>query len=77
MTEQSLNKEISTYIGLLSPTQKSSLLSFIKSFFSTEEKTTKRISKKQYNKEIDAAVKRIANGQFLTQEEAEKEMDKW
>jgi len=39
--------------------------------------SSKRISIEQYNKEIDEANARIDNGEFYTQEEAEKIMDKW
>ena len=36
-----------------------------------------RISLEQYNKELDEANARIDNGEFYTQEEAEKIMNKW
>ena len=36
----------------------------------------KRISKKQYNKEIDEAVARIEKGHFVTHEDALKELAK-
>ncbi|HIP47513.1 MAG TPA: hypothetical protein EYG92_00895 [Lutibacter sp.] len=36
-----------------------------------------RISVEQYNKEIDEAVERVENGEFYTQEEAEKIMNQW
>ena len=39
--------------------------------------SSERISIEQYNKEIDEANARIDNGEFYTQEEAEKIMDKW
>lgn len=42
-----------------------------------EEETTERISIEQYNKEVDEAIARVENGEFYTQEEAEKIMDKW
>ena len=38
---------------------------------------SERISIEQYNKEIDEANARIDNGEFYTQEEAEKIIDKW
>jgi len=38
---------------------------------------SQRISIEQYNKEIDEAVKRVENGEFYTQEEAEKIMNQW
>ncbi len=47
-----------------------------------EEKATtvdtgKRISKKQYNKEIQDAMKQMDEGQYLTQEQVEQLMAKW
>lgn len=36
-----------------------------------------RISIEQYNNEIDAALAQVNNGDFITQEELEKEMENW
>lgn len=38
---------------------------------------SQRIDKEQYNKEIDEAIERVENGDFYTQDEANKMMDKW
>jgi methionyl-tRNA formyltransferase len=38
---------------------------------------TKKTSKSQYNKEIDAAVKRVRSGKFKSNEDVMNEMDKW
>ena len=38
---------------------------------------TKRTSKAQYNKEIDAAVKRVRSGKSVSNEQVMDEMDKW
>ena len=38
---------------------------------------SERISIEQYNKEVNEAIARVENGEFYTQEEAEKIMDKW
>jgi hypothetical protein len=45
--------------------------------YRTKKTQPERISIEQYNKEIDEANARIDNGEFYTQEEAEKIMDKW
>ena len=73
MSEQTVNKEINTYFSLLTPIQKESVLSLIKSFL----KTDKRVTIKQYNRELKAAEIRIAKGKFRTQEDLEKEAEKW
>ena len=76
MADQVLNKEFAAYAKLLDSSQKSFILNLMKFLFS-KNVDVERISHKQYNKEIDAAVKRIAKGKFFTHEEAEKEMSKW
>lgn len=48
----------------------------IKSFLNLDNET-KRISKKQYNKEIDEAVERIENGDSVSHKDALKELSKW
>ncbi len=73
MSEQTINQEINTYFGLLTPVQKESVLSLIKSFL----KTDKRITRKQYNTELSAAETRIKTGKFMQQEDLEKEAGKW
>lgn len=73
MNNQSISKEISAYISLLTPVQKESVLGLIKSFL----KTDKRISRKQYNKELSAAEKRIAKGSFVSQDKLENDSEKW
>ncbi len=71
-----MNRELSVYFSLLTPVQKNSVLKLIQSFIGAES-TNKRITKKQYNKEIAAAEKRVAKGHFVTEEQALKELSKW
>ena len=55
------------------------LLTAIKNILKYRIKDTQseRISIEQYNKEVNEAIARVENGEFYTQEEAEKIMDKW
>ena len=55
------------------------LLAAIKNILKYRKKVAQpeRISIEQYNKEIDEAILRVENGEFHTQEEAEKIMAKW
>lgn len=76
MKEQALNQEFDLYYNMLSEVQKRSLLSMMKSFLGEKEKT-KRISIAQYNKELEAAEKRINGGHFIAQESLRKEAEKW
>lgn len=48
----------------------------VKSFLNVD-KDTKRITRKQYNKEINDAVARIEKGNFVKHGVALKELSKW
>jgi hypothetical protein len=76
MAATSINTELNRYISLLTPSQKKSVLSLIKSFVSADIAPT-RISIEQYNEEIDTALAEAASGNYITQEELEKEAAKW
>ncbi len=67
--------DINSYFSLLTPEQKNSVVSLIKSFLKSDANV--RISKKQYNRELAEAEKRIAKGEFFTEEEAVKALEKW
>lgn len=71
------DKELIKYFIRLSNPQKKSLLELMKSFLSEDKGTSKTTSLKNYNKELDEAMKRIDNGNFTTLEELEKEMKEW
>jgi hypothetical protein len=47
------------------------------SYYIQDLTTTKRITKAQYNKEMDEAEKRVKTGKFVTNEQVMKEMKKW
>jgi hypothetical protein len=76
MTRTAIKKQFDHYLPLLSPKQQTLLLEMVKSFLNVD-KDTKRISKKQYNKEINEAVARIEKGKFVTHKDALKELSKW
>jgi hypothetical protein len=67
------DNELAKYWPLLTPVQKESLLSVIKSIVAPGE----RISIEQYNKEIDEAVARVEAGEFYTHEEVVKMSKDW
>lgn len=73
MAAPSLDSEFNRYWSLLTPVQKESLLSVIKSFVMPQERT----SIEQYNKELDEAVARVEAGEFFTQEELERMSKEW
>lgn len=76
MTTASIKKQFDGYLPLLSSKQQALLLEMVKSFLNVD-KESKRISKKQYNKEINEAVTRIEKGDFVSHKDALKELSKW
>lgn len=76
MATPSLNTELIKYFSLLTPAQKKSVLTLIKSFVTHEIKSG-RISIDQYNKEIQEAMAEAAAGDYVTQEDIEKESASW
>ncbi len=76
MTTTAIKKQLDGYLPLLSIKQQTLLLEMVKSFLNVD-KETKRISRKQYNKEINEAVSRIEKGNFVTHQDAIKELSKW
>jgi hypothetical protein len=76
MSTAAIKKQVDDYLPLLSTKQQTLVLEMIKSFLNLDNET-KRISKKQYNKEIDEAVERIDNGDFVSHKDALKELSKW
>jgi len=75
MTSTALKKQFDGYLPLLSTKQQTLVLEMVKSFLNIDD-DGKRISRKHYNKEIDEAVTRIENGDFVTHEDALKELSK-
>jgi len=76
MTAAAIKKQFDGYLPLLTVKQQTLLLEMAKNLLNID-KETKRISKKQYNKEINEAVTRIENGEFITHQDALKELAKW
>lgn len=76
MTTSAIKKQFDGYLPLLTIKQQTLLLEMVKSFLNVE-KDTKHIPRKQYNKEIKEAVARIENGDFVSHEDALKEISKW
>lgn len=76
MTAAAIKKQFDTYLPLLSAKQQELLLEMVKNFLNVD-KDTKRITKKQYNKEINEAVARIESGKHVSHQDALKELSKW
>lgn len=76
MTSVAIKKELNNYIPMLTSKQQALLLEIVKNILQVDH-SEKRISKKQYNKEIMESEKQISAGKFTTQSDLEKESDKW
>ena len=76
MTATAIKKQVDNYLPLLSAKQQILILEMIKNFLNVD-KDTKRISRKQYNKEINDAVSRIEKGNFVAHKDALKELSRW
>jgi len=75
MTTNTIKKQFNEYLPLLSDRQQTLLLEMVKSFLNID-KDAKRVTRKTYNKEIIEAVARIEEGEFVTHEDALKELSK-
>lgn len=76
MTTAAIKKQLDNYLPLLTIQQQTLLLEMVKNFLNVEN-DSKRISKKQYNKEINEAVSQIEKGNFVSHKDAIKELSKW
>lgn len=75
MTSTTIKKQIDEYLPLLSDKQQALILEMVKNILNIDE-DVKRISRKQYNKELEEAVDRIESGYFVTHDQALKELSK-
>jgi vacuolar-type H+-ATPase subunit D/Vma8 len=76
MTATAIKKQVDNYLPLLSVKQQALILEMIKNFLNVD-KDTKRITRKQYNKEINQAAERIEKGNFVSHKDALKELSQW
>lgn len=76
MTTTAIKKQLNDYLPLLTAKQQELLLEMVKNILHVEP-NAKRISVKQYNKEIDKAEKSIAKENYVRQSNLEKITKKW
>lgn len=76
MTSSAIKKQVDSYLPLLSSKQQCLVLEMIKTFL-TIDNSSKRITRKQYNKEIEEAVNRIDKGESVSNNDALNELSKW
>lgn len=76
MTATTIKKQVDNYLPLLPAKQQTLVLELIKSFLNVD-KDVNRITRKQYNKELNEAVSRMDKGNSVTHKDALKELSKW
>ena len=76
MTAATIKKQVDHYLPLLSNKQQVLVLEMIKTFLNID-KEEKRLTKKQYNKELAKAVARMNKGKSVTHKDAMTELAKW
>ncbi|WP_300602127.1 hypothetical protein [Niabella sp.] len=72
-----LDKEMYGYFTQLNEAEKRSVVQMLKTFLKSRQATSDHISIGQYNKELDAAMRRMDEDKFTTVEDLEKEMEGW
>lgn len=72
-----LEQEMHSYFTQLNEEEKKSVIQMLKAFLKSRKSNLSRITIEQYNKELDEAVEQIEAGNFVTQEELEKEIEEW
>ena len=76
MTTTQVKKQLETYLPLLSQRQQEILLDMVKNLLNIDKKE-KRISIEQYNKEIEASVKQVEEGNSISHADVLKQSKKW
>lgn len=76
MGAQSLDTEFNRYWLLLSAGEKQSLLSVAKHYVELKEDATP-ITIEQYNQELEEAMTRINEGQFITHDQVKTQSQNW
>lgn len=76
MASSSIKKQVANYLPLLSEQQQVLVLDMIKGFLNVD-KDSGRVTRKQYNKEVDTAANRVEEGNAVSHDVAKKELAKW
>ncbi|MDB5278404.1 MAG: hypothetical protein JWR61_3359 [Ferruginibacter sp.] len=72
-----LDENLQYYFTQLNEAEKKSVLLMLKTFLAGRSNTADHISIEQYNKEIEEALEQAEAGNYITQEEMEKQAAKW
>lgn len=72
-----IETELNHYISLLTPNEKHLLLQLIKKIRSEEKNLSFAEAVIRYNDELEAAVKQIKEGNYISHEDVLKESSEW
>jgi predicted transcriptional regulator len=72
-----LDENLQHYFTQLNEAEKKSVLLMLKTFLAGRTDVANSISIEQYNKEIDEVLAQSEAGNYITQEEMEKQAAKW
>jgi hypothetical protein len=72
-----LEKEMYNYFIQLNEAEKKSVVQMLKTFVKGKGGVSSRVSIEQYNRELEDAERQIEIGNFITQEDLEKEIKQW
>jgi L-lactate utilization protein LutC len=75
--ENVLDQKLYSYFTQLTEAEKKSVLLMLKTFLASRAGTYEPNSIEQYNKEIDEALAEAGAGNYITQEDMEKQAAKW
>lgn len=77
MAAKAIEREMYTYFVQLNDEQQKSVVKYIKTIIKGEKAGNERISIEQYNRELEEADRRMANGHFISHEDVKEEMKTW
>lgn len=75
--ENVLDQKLISYFTQLNNAEKKSILLMVKTFLAGRAGAYEVTDIEEYNKEIDEALEEIAAGNYITQEQIEKNAAKW
>lgn len=76
MSETTIKNQLNDYLPLLTSRQQELVLELVKSILKVDDRN-KRISKKQYNKELEEAIARVEEEGGVYHKDALMELSKW
>ncbi len=76
MTASAIKKQVDNYLPLLTIKQQELVLDMIKNLLHLDTEA-KKITRKQYNKELKQASDRIEKGDFISHQDALNEISNW